>query len=59
MNPCKKARMGALSRGVFEELALREMKGGIREWVPKPGFLGVNSSLPGGQGMSGVDSMEG
>ena len=36
MNPCKKARMGALSRGVFEELALREMKGGIREWVPKP-----------------------
>lgn len=48
MNPRKKARVEGLRQSVFERFGLREMKGGIPEWVPEPGLLGVNMSSPGG-----------
>lgn len=48
MNPCKKAWMGHLGGGVSEGFGLREMKGGIPEWVPEPGLLGVSRSSLGG-----------
>lgn len=38
---------------MFEGLGLGKMKGGIPGWVPGPGFLQVNRSSPGGQGVRG------